>query len=194
MPEMHVEEQDRSQTGDILRVAAWTYRSTQEAHMVCSYLNHAAVYRQCSANHVDVGRGSGALPLRETTACGWVGRGVVEDMRGGISVGWAGGVNKDDIVKTGQLLFVFCATATKWQKPLLTFNRRMKSVTSLKYSGCGGSWSRGFLVSFLSCSFTIPIQASSVYVVPSSHCDCTNTVNVGHTLWISKKNDKKITE
>lgn len=55
--------------------------------MVCSYLNHAAVYRQGSANHVDIGRGSGALPLGETAACGWVGCGVVEGMRGGISVG-----------------------------------------------------------------------------------------------------------
>lgn len=54
--------------------------------MVCSYLNHAAVYRQGGANHVDVGRGGGALPLRETTACGWVGRGVVEAIRGGISM------------------------------------------------------------------------------------------------------------
>lgn len=57
--------------------------------MVCSYLNHAAVYRQGGANHVDVGRGGGALPLRETTACGWVGRVVVEGMRGGISMGRA---------------------------------------------------------------------------------------------------------
>lgn len=55
--------------------------------MVCSYLDHAAVYRQGSANHVDVGRGRGALPLGETAACGWVGRGIVEGMRGGISVG-----------------------------------------------------------------------------------------------------------
>lgn len=57
------------------------------AHTVCSYLNHAAVYREGSADHVDIGRGSGALPLGETAACGWVGRGVVEGMRGGISVG-----------------------------------------------------------------------------------------------------------
>lgn len=83
---MYVGGQDHSQAGDILGVAQ-TYRSTQGAHMVCSYLNHAAVYRQGSANHVDVGRGSGALPLGETTACGWVGRGVVEGMGGGISVG-----------------------------------------------------------------------------------------------------------
>lgn len=55
--------------------------------MVCSYLNHAAVYRQGGANHVDVGRGSGALPLGETAPCGCVGRGVVEGVRGGISMG-----------------------------------------------------------------------------------------------------------
>lgn len=67
--------------------------------MVCSYLNHAAVYRQGSANHVDVGRGGGALPLGETAACGWVGRGVVEGMRGGISVGRAVRANKDQIVR-----------------------------------------------------------------------------------------------
>lgn len=55
--------------------------------MVCSYLNHAAVYRQGSANHVDVGRGSGALPLGEAAACGCVGCSVVEGMGRGISVG-----------------------------------------------------------------------------------------------------------
>lgn len=63
--------------------------------MVCSYLNHAAVYRQGGANHVDVGRGGGALPLGEPAACGCVRRGVVEGMRGGISVGRAVEVNKD---------------------------------------------------------------------------------------------------
>lgn len=76
-----------SQTRDILGVPALTYRSVSEAHMVCSYLNHAAVYRQGSANHVNVRCRSGALPLRETTTCGWVGCGVVEGMRGGIPVG-----------------------------------------------------------------------------------------------------------
>lgn len=54
---------------------------------VCSYLNHAAVYRHGSANHVDVGRGSGALSLGEPATCGCVRRGVVEGMGGGISVG-----------------------------------------------------------------------------------------------------------
>lgn len=62
--------------------------------MVCSYLNHAAVYRQGGANHVDVGRGSGALPLGETAPCGCVGRGVVEGVRGGISMGRAEKVRK----------------------------------------------------------------------------------------------------
>lgn len=87
MSEMYVGGQDQSQTEDILGVAALAYRSAQGAHTVCSYLNHAAVYRQRSANHVDVGCRSGALPLRKTTACGWVGCGVVEGMRGGIPVG-----------------------------------------------------------------------------------------------------------
>ena len=96
MPEKFIRGQGGSVAGDILGLAAWSYRRTKGAHMVCSYLNHAAVYRQGRANHVDVGRGSGALPLGETSACGWVGRGVVEGMRGGISVGWAaGGLNKD---------------------------------------------------------------------------------------------------
>lgn len=54
---------------------------------MCSYLNHAAVYRQGSANHVDVGRGGGALPLGEPAACWGVRRAVVEGMRGGISMG-----------------------------------------------------------------------------------------------------------
>lgn len=54
-----------------------------------NYLNHAAVDRQGGADHVDVGRGGGALPLGETTACGWVGRVVVEGVRGGIPMGRA---------------------------------------------------------------------------------------------------------
>lgn len=66
--------------------------------MVCSYLNHAAVYRQGGANHVDIGCGSGALPLGEAAACGWVGRGVVEGMRGGISMGRAAKVEMDQIL------------------------------------------------------------------------------------------------
>lgn len=52
--------------------------------MVCSYLDHAAVYRQSSANHVDIWCRSGALPLGETATSGWC---VVEGMRGGITVG-----------------------------------------------------------------------------------------------------------
>lgn len=54
-----------------------------------NYLNHAAVNRQGGANHVDVGCGSGALPLGETTAWGWVGRVVVEGVRGRIPMGGA---------------------------------------------------------------------------------------------------------
>lgn len=54
-----------------------------------NYLNHAAVDRQGGANHVDVGRGGGALPLGETSACGRVGRVVVEGVRRGISMGRA---------------------------------------------------------------------------------------------------------
>lgn len=57
--------------------------------MAFTYLNHAAVYRQGGANHVDVGRGGGALPLGQAAARGWVGRGVVERMRGGVTVGGA---------------------------------------------------------------------------------------------------------
>ena len=73
--------------------------------MVCSYLDHAAVYRQGGANHVDVGRGGGALPLGEPAARGRVRRGVVEGMGGGISVGRAAEVNKD-VTTEQQLLFV----------------------------------------------------------------------------------------
>lgn len=54
-----------------------------------NYLNHAAVNGQGGADHVDVGRGSGALPLGETTACRRVGRVVVEGVRGGIPMGGA---------------------------------------------------------------------------------------------------------
>lgn len=54
-----------------------------------NYLNHAAVNRQGGANHVDVGCGSGALPLGETTTCRWAGRVVVEGVRGGIPMGRA---------------------------------------------------------------------------------------------------------
>lgn len=57
--------------------------------MVCSYLDHAAVYGQGGANHVDVRRGRGALPLGQPPACRCTGRGVVEGMRGGISMGRA---------------------------------------------------------------------------------------------------------
>lgn len=58
-------------------------------HMVCRYLDHAAVYRQSGADHVDVGRRGGALPLREASARGWVRRVVAEGVSDGISVGWA---------------------------------------------------------------------------------------------------------
>lgn len=57
-----------------------------------NYLNHAAVNSQGGANHVDVGRGGGALPLGEAAACRRVGRVVVEGVRGGIPMGRAAGV------------------------------------------------------------------------------------------------------
>lgn len=57
-----------------------------------NYLNHAAVDGQGGANHVDVGRGGGALPLGEAAAGRRVGRVVVEGVRGGIPVGGAVGV------------------------------------------------------------------------------------------------------
>lgn len=50
--------------------------------MVCCYLNHAAVDRQGGADHVDVGRGGGSLPLGQSDPCGWVGGRVVEGVRG----------------------------------------------------------------------------------------------------------------
>lgn len=72
--------------------------------MVFSYLNHAGVYRQGRANHVDIGCGSGALPLGEAAACRWVGRGVVEGMRGGISMGRAVEVQKEsNIIATAAI-------------------------------------------------------------------------------------------
>lgn len=89
MPDMSVGGQDHSQGGDILGIA-----QTSNLNMVFSYLNHAGVYRQGRANHVDIGCGSGALPLGEAAACRWVGRGVVEGMRGGISMGRAAEVQK----------------------------------------------------------------------------------------------------
>lgn len=72
---------------DIFGVTVLTCGSNPGARMVCNYLNHAAVYGQGGATHVDVGCRSGALPLRETAAWGWVGRGVGEGMRNGILVG-----------------------------------------------------------------------------------------------------------
>lgn len=62
---------------------------------MCSYLNHAAVYRQGGANHVDIWCGSGTLPLGETAAIRGIGGGVVEGMRGGISMGGAMKVKMD---------------------------------------------------------------------------------------------------
>lgn len=58
-------------------------------HAVCSYLDHAAVDGQGGADHVHVGRGGGALPLRQAAGCGRARRGVVEGVRGGIPVGRA---------------------------------------------------------------------------------------------------------
>lgn len=113
--------QNQSHTWDILGQAALTYRSAQGAHMVCSYLNHAAVYRQGSANHVDVGRRSGALPLRETTTCGWVGCGVVEGMRGGIPVSWAVRVNTNHTLRL---------SSYRLPKQHLPEKGTLKSVTS----------------------------------------------------------------
>lgn len=66
--------------------------------MVCSYLDHAAVDGQGGAKHVDVGCGGGALPLGECAPCGWVGRGVVEGMRGGVAVHGAGSRKEDKIM------------------------------------------------------------------------------------------------
>lgn len=80
MSEMNVEGRDVP-PADILGMARLDKRS--------NYLNHAAVDRQGGANHVDVGRGGGALPLGETSACGRVGRVVVEGVRRGISMGRA---------------------------------------------------------------------------------------------------------
>lgn len=65
------------------------YFRNDQKEQSSNYLNHAAVDRQGGANHVDVGRGSGALPLGETAACRWVGCVVVEGVRGGISMGRA---------------------------------------------------------------------------------------------------------
>lgn len=64
-----------------------------------NYLNHAAVDRQGGADHVDVGCGGGALPLGETTACGWVGRVVVEGVRGGIPMGRAAKGARHEIMR-----------------------------------------------------------------------------------------------
>lgn len=75
--------------------------------MVCSYLNHAAVYRQGSANYVDVGCGGGALPLGEPAASGRARRGVVEGMRGGISVGRAVKGGRGPNITTEPLLFLY---------------------------------------------------------------------------------------
>lgn len=80
MSEMNVGGQDPP-PADILGMARLEQRG--------NYLNHAAVNRQGGANHVDVGCGGGALPLGETTACRWVGRVVVEGVRGGIPMGRA---------------------------------------------------------------------------------------------------------
>ena len=82
MSELNVGGQDHSPV-DILGMARLEQRG--------NYLNHAAVNRQGGANHVDVGCRSGALPLGETAACRWVGRVVVEGVRGGIPMGRAVG-------------------------------------------------------------------------------------------------------
>lgn len=42
----------------------------------------------------------------------------------------------------------------------------------------------GVLVSFLSFSFTVRIQASSVYVVPSTDCYHANRIYEEHILWL----------
>lgn len=57
--------------------------------MVWSYLDHAAVYRQSGAAHVDVWCRRGALPLGETSARRRVRLCVVEGVGGGESVGGA---------------------------------------------------------------------------------------------------------
>lgn len=88
--------------------------------MVCNYLNHAVVYRQGGANHVHIGCGSGALPLRETTACRWVGCVVVECVGGGISMGRAvkEGSNRSKIIVRGYCLHIYCITVLKLHTPL----------------------------------------------------------------------------
>lgn len=69
-----------------------------------NYLNHAAVDRQGGADHVDVGRGGGALPLGETTARRWVGRVVVEGVRGGIPMGRAANGARHEVRRRRWLL------------------------------------------------------------------------------------------
>lgn len=66
----------------IFRMVAWTSRTPLGAPVVCCYLNHAAVDGQGGADHVDVGRGGGALSLGQSARCGWVGGCVVEGVRG----------------------------------------------------------------------------------------------------------------
>lgn len=54
-----------------------------------SYLDHAAIDGQGGADHVHIGRGGGALALGQTAGRGGARRGVVEGVRGGITVGGA---------------------------------------------------------------------------------------------------------
>ena len=64
---------------------------------VCSYLNHAAVYGQGSADHVDVGGGGGPLPLGQSATSGRVRRGVVEGMGRRVAMHSAGSGERENV-------------------------------------------------------------------------------------------------